>query len=147
MNIYEYFKDYNDKFYLMKDKLVAIKEAERNYVTLTGNKITDTPKTSLNKNFDFSDQLAKIEKMLISYKKVEKEYLNLREKHLMEISKINNSKFRTILKLFFIERKNIKSVANILNKTYKLDYSVDYIKKIKSQATKEFEKVTFLHEK
>ena len=77
MNIYEYFKDYNDKFYLMKDKLVAIKEAERNYVTLTGNKITDTPKTSLNKNFDFSDQLAKIEKMLISYKKVEKEYLNL----------------------------------------------------------------------
>lgn len=141
MNIYEYFKDYNDKFYLMKDKLIALKEAEKNYVTLTGSKITDIPRTSLNRNFDFSDQLARIEKMITSYKKVEKEYLELRDKHIKEISKINNPKYRTILKLFFIERKNIKSVSDILNKTYKLDYSIDYIKNIKVKAIKEFETI------
>ena len=44
ITIYEHFKDYNKKYYEMKDKLVDVKEAEKNFLTLTGNKISDSPK-------------------------------------------------------------------------------------------------------
>lgn len=147
MNIYEHFKDYNDKFYDMKDKMIAIKEAEKNFITLTGSRPNDMPKTNKNNNFDFSDQLARIEKMITSYKKIEKDYLKLREKHLKEISNVTKAKYRTILKLFFIEGKSLKTSTSILNKTYKLDYTIDYVKNLKSKAIKEFEKVTFCYKK
>ncbi len=147
ITIYEHFKDYNKKFYEMKDKLVDVKEAEKNFLTLTGNKISDSPKIISNKNFDFGDQLSRIEVLMCSYKKIEKEYLEMREQHLKEISQIENAKYKTILKLFFLENKNIKSVSVILNKIYKLDYSLDYIRKIKTQAVKEFEKVILFHKK
>lgn len=147
ITIYEHFKYYNKKYYELKDKLVDLKEAEKNFLTLTGNKISDVPKITSNKNFDFGDQLSRIESLNCSYKKIEKEYLEMREQHAHEIAQIENAKYKTILKLFFLENKNIKSVSVILNKIYKLDYSLDYIRKIKTQAVKEFEKVILFHKK
>lgn len=147
MSIYDYFEDYNDKFYKMKDKLVELQEMRKNFVSLTGTKFNDMPNIKTNKNFDFGDQLVRIEKAISDYKKIESEYLEEREKCINAINKVTNPKYRTILKLFFIEKKNLKSLSIILNKNYKLEYSVDYIKKLKTKSIKEFEKVTFFHEK
>lgn len=147
MSIYDYFDEYNNKYYKMKDKLVELREAERNYISLTGTKPSESPKTTTNKNFDFSDQLARIEKLILDYKKLEKDYLIEREKCISAINKVNNPKYRTILKLFFVEKKNLKALSIVLNKTYKLDYTIDYLKNLKTKSIKEFEKVTFCYEK
>lgn len=147
MSIYDYFKEYNNKYFKMKDKLVECNEARKNYINLSGLNPSDVPKNKTNKNFDFGDQLARIEKLTLDYKKLESDYLEEREKCINAINKIHNPKYITILKLFFIEKKNLKSMSVILNKTYKLNYTIDYIKNLKSKAIKEFEKITFCYEK
>jgi len=147
MTIYDYFKEYNDAYYNMKDKLIELKEAEKNFISLTGTKPSEYPRNTSNGNFGFADQLARIEKIIVDYKKLEKDYLKERDKCVTAINKVNKHKHRTILMLFFIERKNIKEISNVLSRTYKLYYTIDYIKKLKSIAIREFEKVTFFHEK
>lgn len=140
MTIYDYFKEYDNKYYKMKDKLVELKDAERNFYTLTGTKPSEMPKTSSTKIFDFSDQMIRIEKIFEDYKKLESDYLKEKEKCLNDINKISNPKYRTIIRLSFIDKKKIKAIASVLGKIYKLDYTIDYIKNIKSKAIKEFEK-------
>lgn len=145
MNIYDYFKEYDNKYFKMKDKLVELKESERNFYTLTGSKPSDMPKSAKSKLFDFSNQLERIEKLTDEYKNLEILYLEERKKRMEDINKIQKPLYRTIITLSFIEKKKNKSIATILNKIYKLDYSSDYIKKLKTSSIKEFEKVTFFH--
>jgi hypothetical protein len=145
VNIYDYFKEYDNKYFKMKDKLVELKESERNFYTLTGSKPSDMPKSAKSKLFDFSNQLERIEKLTDEYKNLEILYLEERKKRMEDINKIQKPLYRTIITLSFIEKKKNKSIATILNKIYKLDYSSDYIKKLKTSSIKEFEKVTFFH--
>lgn len=141
MSIYDYFKEYNNKYFRMKDKLIELKEAQRDFYSLTGTKFTDVPKSNAVTNFGFEEQLIKLEKLKAEYIKKEHDYLEEREKCIETINKVINPKYRTILKLFFIEKKNLKSMSVILNNTYKLNYTIDYIKQIKNKAIKEFEKL------
>lgn len=147
MNIHDYFKGYNDKYFDMKDKFIELKEAQRDFYSLSGTKFTDMPKTRGNTKFEYEDQIMRIDKLREEYNKLEKEYLMLKNKHREEINKIKNSKYRTIMTLSFLEKKNLKAISIILNKNYNLDYSVEYLRKLKSKAVKEFEEVTLFHKK
>lgn len=147
MNIHEYFKEYNDKYFEMKDKFIELKEAQRDFYSLSGTKFTDMPKMKRNSNFEYEDQIMRIDKLREDYNKLEKEYLVLKNHHREEINKMKNSKHRTIMTLSFLEKKNLKNIAIILNKNYGLDYSIEYLRKLKSKAVKEFEEVILFHKK
>lgn len=141
MNIYEYFKNYDEKYYQMKDKIIEIKEAEYNFYNLTGIKFSDLPKSNSYKAFDFADQINRINKLIEDYKQKEKEYLEERDKCLEDINKLKNPKYKTIIKLAFLEKKKNKAIASILARTYKLDYSIDYVKNLKTKAINQFEQI------
>lgn len=139
MTIYEYFKDYKIKYFKMKDKLIELKEAQRDFYSLTGTKFTDIPKSGT--SFGFDEQLIKIEKIKNDYLNKEHECAIARKKCVEDLDKIENPKYRTILTLAFLEQKNNKSISIILDKTYKLDYSIDYVKQLKNKAIKCFERL------
>lgn len=141
MDINEYFKEYDNKYFQMKDKLVELKEAEFNFYNLTGFKFSDYPKNHSVKGFDFSDQIERIESLIDEYKDLEKKYLDERKKSIEDVNKISKPLYRTIIILAFIEKKKNKTISNILNKTYKLDYSMEYIKNIKTKAINAFQNV------
>ncbi len=141
MNIYEYFKEYKKKYYLMKDKLIEIRDAEIDFKTLTGYRFSDMPKANIIKPFDFSDQINRISKLIETYQKRQKEYLELKSKHLEVIDKLDKPIYKTLIKLSFLEMKGNKDISIILSKTYKLNYSIDYTKQLKNKAIKHFERI------
>lgn len=140
MTINEYFKEYDNKYFEMKDKLIEIKEARSNFYNLTGSKFSDIPKSGFS-TADFADQISRINDLIEDYKKKEKNYIAERDKCLVDINKLKKPMDKTIIKLAFLEKKKNKSISSILNKIYNLDYSTDYIKNLKGKAIHNFEQI------
>lgn len=126
-----HFKTYNELLDKIRSKNMELIKMKEDWYNLTGVSYDDI-KIKSSKTFDIADQLHNIvekEKELtaiINYKE------ELKRVHENEINKIDDSKKRTVLKLFYLDGCSIKQIAYCLGK------SEGHVKKLKRWAVDEF---------
>lgn len=135
-----YFMDYERKYHNMKKALKRFIDAKSDFYSLSGVKYDDMPKAH-GKSLGFDDLMVNIEELCNKYLDSKHEYLLEKDKCQMVINKLENPVYKVIIEYAYIDFENDKKLAASLKEFHNLDYSYSHLRKLKSQAIKEFEKV------
>lgn len=130
--INKHFEEYDDLFYLIKEKNMELIQLKKDCSSLTAVRYDDV-RVQGGISHDISDTLSYIidkENDLIELVKYKEK---LRRIHEEEINKIEDIKKRTILKLFYLDKCTVRQIAGCLH------LSDGHIKTLKRTAIKEFE--------
>ena len=138
--IEKYFKDYTNKYHNMKQALKRYIEAKEDLYHLTGVKIDDMPKGN-GKALGFDDLLINIEKLNNDYITKFKKYEEEKEKCKQDINKLDDPISRAIIEYTYLNFEDNKTISISLKKYHSKDYSLGYIKRLKSKAIEQFEKI------
>lgn len=140
--IEEYFKSYIDKHDLMQEALKELVDAKQSFYSLTGISYDDMPKGN-KKPLGLDDLLGNIEHLEEEYIARKREYEEEKEKYkkeidgLEELSKIH----KAIIKYAYLDFESNKTITDSLKKYHNKDYSLGYVKILKSNATNKFRKL------
>ena len=122
----------------MKRALKKYVDAKSDFHNLTGVKYDDMPK-SKGKSLGLDDLMIRIEDLYDKYILELKKYDKLRDKCIKDINKLENPIHRAILEYFYLDFECIKEVAYSLREYHDKDYSLAYIRELKSNAVYLFE--------
>lgn len=136
--INDYFKEYTKSYHNMKRALKKYIDAKSDFHNLTGVKYDDMPKAK-GKSLGFDDIMIRIEELYDKYILELKKYDDLRDKCINDINKLDNPIHRAILEYFYLDFECIKEVAYSLKEFHDKDYSLAYIRELKSNAVSLFE--------
>ncbi len=127
----------------MQNALRKWVDANEDFYTLTGIKLSDMPKGGV--PLGYTDLLINIETLYSEYLKLKEEYEKEYSKCKINLYKLNNRVHRLIIEYTFIDReidrKSDKETLKTLNKYHNIELSYAYFRKMKLIAKKEFEKV------
>lgn len=140
MSINDFFEPINDKKTKMEKALKKYVEATEDFYTITGVKYTDMPK-SKGKVLGFDDLMANIEELFNDYLELRNQHKILYDFYISYINKLNNKTYRLIIEYSYINNEDDKQITNSLKEYHKLDYTNSHIRKLKSKASKEFNKL------
>lgn len=138
----KYFESYTNKYDAMQDVLKELVDAKQSFYSLTGIDYDDMPKGN-KKPLGFDDLLGNIENLEKEYITRKREYEEEKEKYkkdidgLEELSKIH----KTIIKYAYLDFESNKTITDSLKKYHNKDYSLGYVKILKSNATNKFRKL------
>lgn len=138
MTIKEFFEYIKDNKRDMGKALRKYVEATENFYTITGIKYTDMPK-SKGKALGFDDLMANIEELFHEYLTLREQHKEIYEFYLSYINKLSNKTHRLIIEYSYINEDDDKQLAITLKEYHNLDYTNDYVRRLKSKAKKEFE--------
>lgn len=138
--IEEYFEDYTNKYYEMKKALKRYIEAKEDYYHLTGINIDDMPKGN-QRPLDLGDLLVNIEQLCSEYKARDKELKEVMDKCERDIGKLKNPIHRAIIEYAYLNFESNKEIAESLKEYHNKNYSLGYIKILKSRAVNKFEEL------
>lgn len=128
-----YFYDYNvvlNDIEAMQYELINLKES---FYRITGMKYGDAVNSTVKVTMeDLLNEIEEVNQMIKAKQKVKKE---MREKHMNDIRKLEDDRYRTIIKLYYLDRCPLKQIS------YCLGLSDSHTKKLKSHAMKEFLKL------
>ena len=124
----------------MKKALKRYLDATQDFYTLTGIKLDDMPKTK-GKALGLDDLLANIEQLNLEYIARNKEYQEERNKCKKDIDKLENPIYRTIIEYTYLNFENNKEIAKSLKEYHNKDYTLGYLRILKSKAISKFEKM------
>lgn len=133
----EYFEDYTNRYYEMKKALKRYIEAKEDYYHLTGINLDDMPKGN-QKPLGLDDLLGNIEQLNNEYIARKKELEEAEEKCRRNINKLKNPIYRAIMEYAYLRFESNKDIAESLNEYHNKNYSLGYIKILKSRATSKF---------
>lgn len=136
----KYFENCTTKYHEMKKALKRYVNAKEDFYHLTGVNIDDMPKGN-NKPLGFDDLLGDIEELNTEYIKRKEEYEEEVNKCKHDIDRLENYIFRAIIEYAYINFEDNKKLAESLNEYHNKDYSLGYIKILKSRAVSKFEKI------
>ena len=133
----EYFEDYTNKYYEMKKALKRYIEAKEDYYHLTGINLDDMPKGN-QKPLGLDDLLGNIEQLNNEYIARSKELEEAEEKCRRDISKLKNPIYRAIIEYAYLNFESNKEISDSLTEYHNKNYSLGYIKILKSRAVNKF---------
>lgn len=127
----EHFKRYNDVLYRINElsiKLIGLKERIKSAKSISFDK---SPKSN-SVVLDTLYFLAEIEELEKKIEQLKKEKDKIKERHEKEINKLGDIRYKSIIRMIYIEKMNINNVACALN------VSISYARTLKSKAIIEF---------
>lgn len=129
----EHFKEYNEIINRINESLMQIR-GYKEAMTLKGISYSAIPKsTSLNADIAFYlGEIAEIEENI---KELKEKRDALKKKHEQEINKLSDNRYKTIIRMIYLEKLPINKVADVL------EISVSHTKKLKRKAVEEFLRV------
>lgn len=127
----KHFKKYDDLFYLIKEKNMELNQLKKDCSSLTAVRYDDV-RVQGGKTRDISDTISYIIDKENELIELIKQKEKLRRLHEQEIDKVDNTKKRTILKLFYLDMCTVRQIAGCLH------LSDGHVKTLKRSAIKEF---------
>ena len=137
--IEKYFKEYTDKYHAMQKALKLYANAKEDFYHLTGVNIDDMPKGKVALGFD--DLLGNIEELNNEYIRRKEEYEEEKARCKKDIEELDNPIYRAIIEYAYINFESNKQIMESLKEYHNKDYSLGYIKILKSRAIKKFKKL------
>lgn len=138
--IEEYFKNYTNQYHEMKKALKRYVDAKTDFYHLTGIKYDDMPKAK-GKVLGLDDLMINVEQLnndyLIEYKKYEEE----KEKCKKDINKLEHPIHKAIIEYAYLNFEDNKTMAYSLKEYHNKNYSLGYVKILKTRAVAKFEKI------
>lgn len=135
-----YFMEYEKKYHNMKKALKQFIDAKSDFYSLSCVKYDDMPKAQ-GKRLGFDDLMSNIEELCNKYLELKHEYFLEKDKCQKLINKMENPIYKVIIEYSFIDFENDKKLGASLKEYHNLDYSYSHLRKLKSNAIKEFEKL------
>lgn len=136
----KYFKEYVNKYYKMKKALKRYIDSKLDFYNLTGINYDDMPKAK-GKSLGFDDLMGNIEELFNKYLALNEEYEVEREKCQLDIDELKNPIHKFIIEYAYLDFENDKKILKSLKEFNNLEYSYSHMRRLKSQAIKEFEKM------
>lgn len=141
MTIDKYFKDYLDKYKIMKRALKDYVDAKMDFYTITGINYDEKVKGQ-SVPLGLDSLIANIETLEEQYIAAKEECNIERQKCLKDISKLNNDLYEILIEYIYLDReKNNKKLLMLLNKYNNIEISYSHLRNSKSQAIKEFKNI------
>lgn len=137
-----YFEKYVEKYESMQEALKELIDAKQDLYTLTGIKYDDMPKGN-KKPLGLEDLLSHVEGLEEYYAEQKSIYENTKEKYKKEIDGLNELQniHKIIIKYAYLDFESNKMIMDSLKKYHNKDYSLGYIKILKSQANNKLKKL------
>lgn len=131
--IEKYFEEYNNICDDLKSMIMELKVKKDNLYSITGTSYDQSIKSSVHYGIEhYLDEILNLEKKI---KLKEDESRSLYAEYLDKINCLKNNKEQIIIKYFYLDHLSIGQIATILY------LSEGHIKRLKSQAVKNFEKM------
>lgn len=129
----EHFKEYNEIINRINESLMQIK-GYKEAMTIKGISYSAIPKSTV-LNADIAFYLGEIEEIEERLKELKEKRDALKKKHEQEIDNLSDNRYKTIIRMIYLEKLQINKVADVL------EISVSHTKKLKRKAVEEFLRV------
>ena len=124
----------------MKKALKRYIDAKTDFYHLTGVKLDDMPKGN-GKALGLDDLLINIEQLSNDYISKNKDYEEAKAKCKKDIDKLENPIYRVIIEYAYLNFEDNKTISNSLKEYHNKDYTLGYIKILKSRAASKLEEI------
>lgn len=112
----EHFKEYNDVWGRIKELRLKLETIEHDIYDIKGMKYTDMPRVTAPKDA-LLIMIAEKDEIEKELKAEQDKLLRLKKKHLKEIAKVNDLKYRSILRSYYLDRVRKEDIASASNIT------------------------------
>lgn len=127
----EYFKQYRDLKSRIKEMKYKLEEVEKSLYYISGVSYSDIPKSTQAPKDRLAIRIQEKDELIEEIQEMEKEKRDLEKEHLRDIYKLENDKYRTIIRAYYINDLTIEKISNLLNVSvnhvYKMKRNADYI--------------------
>lgn len=123
----EHFIEYNDILNRIKEIQLKLKLCRENIYSIKGVSYNDIPKGT-NSGNDISYYLVEIEELENKLEKLKEKKDILRNEHEKEIEKVKDDRYRSILRMYYLDKVDIIRISEIMN------LSVSHTRRLKSEA-------------
>ena len=124
----EYFKPYRDLKSRIREKKYELEELEKNMYYVNAVSFSDIPKTTRRTNDKLACMIQDKDELIGKIRELEKEKNVLEDNHIKDIYKIDNEKYRTVLRSYFINDLSIERISVLLK------VSAKHVYKLKAKA-------------
>lgn len=129
----DHFNEYHDILDQIKDKRLKIEVLREDMKSVRGIRYDDTPKGS-GTPMDLTHYLIEIEELEEEIKELKKKETEIRKIHEEEIGKVEKPKYRRLLRMHYLMRIDMRTIAEAL------DVTPNHAWKMKKRAEIEFQK-------
>lgn len=126
-----YFMEYDDILNRINEVQSKIIEVREKIYSVKGIRYDDIP-SSTTLPTDITYYLIELEELEEELEELKRKKLELRKNHELEIDRLSNIKYRSVLRMHYLMKLDIYKIADTLN------LSVSHVRKIKKEASMEF---------
>ena len=124
----EYFKHYRDLKSRIREKKYELEELEKNMYYVNAVSFSDIPKTTHSTNDKLACMIHDKDELIGQIRELEKDKKVLENNHIKDIYRIDNEKYRTVLRSYFINDLSIERISVLLK------VSAKHVYKLKAKA-------------
>ena len=121
----EYFKPYRDLKSRIREKKYELEELEKNMYYVNAVSFSDVTKTTHRTNDKLACMIQDKDELIGKIRELEKEKNVLEDNHIKDIYKIDNEKYRTVLRSYFINDLSIERISALLKVSSKHVYKLN----------------------
>lgn len=129
--MYEYFYKYDELLLKIRETISKIETLKETIYSVKGVSYDDLPKQG-NGNADIVYYLIEIEDLEDTLKSLYQQKKELRNTYELDIKKVNNLEYQTIIRMYYLDKNNLKEISSVIRKSY------SYTRKMKKEAENEF---------